>query len=112
VSRWPLTTTAAGWGPNPRLQCRQERYRSNDQDPLIAEAGAAAGPFFFDRGASFELKAEVTEELDNRRQIAHDDTDVVHPNGHEFSFLSPRTQTPARAYRPTDPAHCCREAPT
>src|SRR5690606_298448 len=47
------------------------------------QSGDALRPVSLDRGAPFELEAELGEELDGGVEVFHDDADVVHPfDGH------------------------------
>jgi hypothetical protein len=55
------------------------RPHHGNLDMLIAEAGDTPGPFPFDRGAPFELKAELAKEINRRIEVFNDDSDVVHP---------------------------------
>ena len=55
------------------------RAHHGNLDTLIAEAGDTSGPFSFDRGPPFELKTELTKEIDRRAEVLDDDSHIVHP---------------------------------
>src|SRR5262249_52488454 len=55
------------------------RAHHGNLDGLIAQPGDTPGPFAFDRGPPFELKAEFAKELDRPSEVFDDDPDVVHP---------------------------------
>jgi hypothetical protein len=46
---------------------------------LIAQSGDAPGPFSFDHGPPFELKAEFAKEINRRSEVFDDDSYIVHP---------------------------------
>lgn len=46
---------------------------------LITQSSDAPGPFSFDHGAPFELKAKLAKEINCRVEVLDDDADVVHP---------------------------------
>jgi hypothetical protein len=48
-------------------------------DSLIAQSGDTSGPFSFDRGPPFELKADLAKEIDRRCEVIDNDSYVVHP---------------------------------
>ena len=51
-------------------------------------SGDTPGPFAFDRGLSFELEAELGEEIDRRAEVIDDDPDIVHPFERHVPVLS------------------------
>ncbi len=62
------------------------RPHHGDLDSLVAEAGDPARPLPLDGGPSFKFEPEFGEEGDRRRQIRHDDADVVQPGSHSVSL--------------------------
>jgi hypothetical protein len=57
---------------------------------LIAQSSHSSGPFSFDRRVSFEIEADLAKEIDRRREVIDDDSDVVHPFECHVSSLEPR----------------------
>jgi len=76
--RWSATT--GGLTKRDQLEPAVAVWRAHhrDLDMLIAKSGDTSGPFSFDRGPSFELKAEFSKEIDCLFEVVHDDPDVVH----------------------------------
>ena len=54
------------------------RAHHGDLDALIAQSSDTPGPFSFDRGPPFELKAEFAKEINCRSEVIDDDSYVVH----------------------------------
>ena len=73
------------------------RAHHRNLDALIAESSDPSGPFSFNPGAPFELKAQLAKELNRRRKVIDDDSSVVHPCKRHVSNL--RTVV----YSTTDP---------
>jgi hypothetical protein len=48
-------------------------------DALIAQSSDTSGPFSFDRGLPFELKAELAKEINRLSEVIDDNSYVVHP---------------------------------
>jgi hypothetical protein len=63
------------------------RAHHGNLDALIAQSSDTSGPFSFDRGAAFELKAELAKEIDRRGKVIDDDSYVVHPFERHLSNL-------------------------
>src|SRR5690349_7823935 len=55
------------------------RAHHGDLDALIAQSSDTSGPFSFDHGPPFELKAELAKEFNRPSEVIDDDSDVVHP---------------------------------
>src|SRR5262244_1978486 len=55
------------------------RAHHGNLDTLIAQSRDASGPFSFDRALPLEIEAELPKELDRRREVIDDDSNVVHP---------------------------------
>ena len=56
-------------------------------DTLIAQSSDTSGPFSFDRGPPFELKAELSKEINCPSEVIDDDSYVVHPFERHVSNL-------------------------
>src|SRR3954470_505362 len=56
-------------------------------DVLIAQSSDTSGPFSFDRGPPFELKAEFAKEVNRPSEVIDDDSYVVHPFKRHVSNL-------------------------
>jgi hypothetical protein len=56
-------------------------------DTLIAQSSDTSGPFSFDRGPPFELKAELAKEINRPFEVIDDDSYVVHPFERHVSNL-------------------------
>ena len=56
-------------------------------DALIAQSSDTSGPFSFDRGPPFELKAELAIEINRPSEVLDDDSYVVHPFERHVSNL-------------------------
>jgi hypothetical protein len=69
----------------PAVAVRRAHHRN--LDALIAQSSDTSGPFSFDRGSPFELKAELAKELNRRRKVIDDDSYVVHPFKRHVSNL-------------------------
>src|SRR5262249_42912926 len=54
------------------------RAHHGNLDALIAQSSDTSGPFSFDRGPPFKLKATVAKKINRRRKVIDDDTYVVH----------------------------------
>src|SRR5207253_11430689 len=70
--RWPeeageLETAVAVW-----------RAHHCNLDALIGKSSDTSCPFSFDRGPPFELKAELTKEIDSPSEVIDDDSYVIH----------------------------------
>ena len=66
-----------------------ERLQGCTLGSVFAESSDTSGPFSFDRGSPFELKAELAKELNRRRKVIDDDSYVVHPfEGHGSNLQS------------------------
>ena len=63
------------------------RAHHGNLDALIAQSSDTSGPFSFDRGPPFELETELPKEINRRREVIHDDSDVVHPFKRHVSNL-------------------------
>ena len=63
------------------------RAHHGDLDALIAQSRDTSGPFSFDRGPPFELKAELLKKLNRRSEVIDDDSYVVHPFERHVSNL-------------------------
>ena len=55
------------------------RAHHSNLDALITQSSDTSGPFSFDRGPPFELKAELAKEINRRRKVLDDDSYVVYP---------------------------------
>jgi hypothetical protein len=55
------------------------RAHHRNLDALIGKSGDTSCPFSFDRGPPFELKAELSEEINRLSEIIDDDSYVIHP---------------------------------
>jgi len=55
------------------------RAHHRNLDALIAKSRDTSGPFSFERGPPFEIKAELAKEVDGRFEVIDDDAYVVHP---------------------------------
>ena len=55
------------------------RAHHGNLDALIAQSSDTSGPFSFNRCPPFELKAELTKEINRRSEVIDDDSYVVHP---------------------------------
>ncbi|ADV13191.1 hypothetical protein Mesci_4078 [Mesorhizobium ciceri biovar biserrulae WSM1271] len=63
------------------------RPHHGNLDALIAQSSDTSGPFSFDRGPPFELKAELAKETNRLFEVIDDDSYVVHPfERHVFSL--------------------------
>jgi hypothetical protein len=62
-----LETAVAVWCPH-----------HGNLDALAGKSGDASGPFSFDGGPPFQLKAELFEEIDGLFEIIDDNSDVIH----------------------------------
>ena len=56
-------------------------------DALITQSSDTSGPFSFDRGPPFELKAEFAKEINRLFEVIDDDSYVVHPFERHVSNL-------------------------
>jgi hypothetical protein len=63
------------------------RAHHGNLDALIAQSRDTSGPWSFDRGAPFQLEAELPKELNRLSKIIDDDTDIVHPFERHLSNL-------------------------
>jgi hypothetical protein len=54
------------------------RAHHGNLDALIAQSSDTTGPFSFDRGPPFELKAELAKKINRRRKVIDNDSYVVH----------------------------------
>src|SRR5580704_619621 len=54
------------------------RAHHGNLDALIAQSSDTSGPFSFDRGPPFELKAEFAKEINGPSEVIDDDSYVVH----------------------------------
>jgi hypothetical protein len=63
------------------------RAHHGNLDALIAQSSDASGPFSFDRGPPFELKAELAKEINRPSEVIDDDSYVVHPFERHVSNL-------------------------
>ena len=55
------------------------RAHHGNLDALIAQSSDTSGPFSFDRGPPFELKAELAKEINRASEVIDDDPHVIHP---------------------------------
>jgi hypothetical protein len=55
------------------------RAHHGNLDALIAQSSDTSGPFPFDGGPPFELKAELAKEINRPSEILDDDSYIVHP---------------------------------
>jgi hypothetical protein len=63
------------------------RAHHGNLDALIAQSSDTSGPFSFDRGPPFELKAELAKEIYRPSEVFNDDSYVVHPLERHVSNL-------------------------
>jgi hypothetical protein len=63
------------------------RAHHGNLDALIAQSGDTSSPFSFDRGAPFELEAELAKEINRLSEVFYDDSYVVHPFERHVSNL-------------------------
>ena len=63
------------------------RAHHRNLDALILQPSDTSGPFTFDCGLPFELKAELAKEINRRTEVIDDDSDVVHPFERHVSNL-------------------------
>ncbi len=63
------------------------RAHHGNLDALIAQSSDPSGPFSFDRGPAFELKAELAKEINRPSEVIDDDPYVVHPFERHVSNL-------------------------
>jgi hypothetical protein len=54
------------------------RAHHGNLDALIAQSSDTSGPFSFDHGPPFELKAEFAKEINRPSEVIDDDSHVVH----------------------------------
>jgi hypothetical protein len=55
------------------------RAHHGNLDALIAQSSNASGPFSFDRGTTFELKAEFVKKINRPFEVIDDNSNIVHP---------------------------------
>ena len=55
------------------------RAHHGNLDALIGKPGDTSCPFSFDRGPSFELKAELLKEINRQFEVVDDDSNVIQP---------------------------------
>ena len=75
----------------PALAVRHAHH--GNLDALIAQSRDTSGPFSFDRGPPFELKAELAIEINRPSEILDDDSYVVHPFERHVSNLQGTRQS-------------------
>jgi hypothetical protein len=63
------------------------RAHHGNLDALIAQSSDTSGPFSFDRGPPFELKAELAKEINRPSDVIDDYSYVVHPFERHVSNL-------------------------
>jgi hypothetical protein len=63
------------------------RAHHGNLDALIGQSGDTSGPFSFDRGPPFELKAKLAKEVDRPSEVVDDDSYIVHPFERHVSNL-------------------------
>jgi hypothetical protein len=63
------------------------RAHHGNFDALIAQSSDTSGPFSFDRGPPFELKAQFTKEFNRPSQVINDDSYIVHSFERHLSNL-------------------------
>jgi hypothetical protein len=89
------------------------RTHHGNLDALIAQSGDTSGPISLDRGAAFELEAELAKEINRRGEVIDHDSDVVHACERHVSTLqsgawsdnSPPRDT--NTHREKTPTHVC-----
>jgi hypothetical protein len=69
----------------PAVAVRRTHHRN--LDALIAQSSNTSGPFSFDHGPPFELKAELAIEINRSSEVLDDDSYVVHPFERHVSNL-------------------------